>query len=199
MWRRADPDPADVANAAGATSAAAAFDLAAVIADQHAFPAWYDVAAPRVYAYALGRTGSVTIAEEITQETFIEVVRNPRTFDGRSDPLPWLIGVARHRLGRHFRSARRDDARADELVREIRVVEGGGGALTAVEDRDDLTRGLAALSPDQRAALMLRFVDGLSVREVAQTIGRTEDATESLIRRARQTFESAFPGGRRAS
>ena len=179
--------------------AGSTFDLAAVIADDQAFRSWYDGVAPRVYAYAYARTGSIATAEEITQETFIEVVHRPASFDGRSDPLPWLIGIARHRLGRHFRSARRDEERAAELVKQIHVVETGSAEPSAVDDRHELEMGLAALGQDQRSALMLRFVDGLSVREVAETIGRSEDATESLIRRARQAFEDAVRGGRRAS
>jgi RNA polymerase sigma-70 factor (ECF subfamily) len=175
------------------------FDLAAVINDDRRFRDWYDTAAPRIYAYAYGRTGSVAVAEEITQETFLEIVRNPRTFDGRSDPVPWLIGVARHRLGRYFRRVRLDEARAADLVREIQVVDRGSFGPNPVDDRDEVAAAMGALAQDQRAALMLRFVDGLTVREVAQTIGRSEDATESLIRRARQSFEAAVQGGRRAS
>jgi RNA polymerase sigma-70 factor (ECF subfamily) len=190
MWRR---------ERTVASPPSEAFDLAAVIDDERTFRAWYDVAAPRVYAYTYGRTGSTSVAEEITQETFLEVVRNPRTFDGRSDPVPWLIGVARHRLARYFRSVRLDERRASDLIREIHLVTDGRPAEHAIEDRDEVAAAMGALTQDQRAALMLRFVDGLSVREVARTIGRTEDATESLIRRARQSFEAAVRGGRRAS
>ena len=58
---------------------------------------------------------------------------------------------------------------------------------------------MAALPSDQRAALMLRFLDDLPVKEVAAVIGRSEDATESLIRRARRAFEDAYRGVDRAS
>jgi RNA polymerase sigma-70 factor (ECF subfamily) len=174
------------------------FDLAATIADDVAFRTWYDAVAPRVYAYVYARTGSVAVAEDVTQETFIEVVRRPASFDGRSDPVPWLIGVARHRLSRHFRALRRQDERTAELVREIHVVE-PIAATARLDDREDLAAGLRALTTDQRAALVLRFVDGLSVRQVAATIGRTEDATESLIRRAREAFERVVRGDERAS
>jgi RNA polymerase sigma-70 factor (ECF subfamily) len=171
-----------------------AFDLAAVIDDDIAFRHWYDMTAPRVYAYLYSRTGSASTAEELTQETFIEVVRKPRTFDGRSDALPWVIGVARHRLSRHFRRAKLDSGRSDNLVREIEVAGDDTRPWRTVEQRDDVMGALGALASDQRAALMLRFVDGLSVKGVATTLGRSEDATESLIRRARQAFETAYRG-----
>jgi RNA polymerase sigma-70 factor (ECF subfamily) len=185
MWRRGG-------GASGERQTA--FDLAAVIADDIAFRHWYDMTAPRVYAYLYSRTGSVSVAEELTQETFIEVVRSPRTFDGRSDALPWVIGVARHRLSRYFRRAKLDEGRSTELVREVEIAGEDTRPWRTMEQRDDLEAALAALPKDQRAALMLRFVDGLSVRSVASTLGRSEDATESLLRRARQGFEAAYRG-----
>src|SRR3954447_22893489 len=87
------------------------FDLAAVINDDLTFRSWYDMTVPRVYAYLYSRTGSVSVAEELTQEVFVEVVRSPRTFDRRSDVLPWVIGIARHRLSRHFRTNKLIDRR----------------------------------------------------------------------------------------
>jgi len=188
MWRRARS--ASAADRQG-------FDLAAVIDDEAAFRAWYDAAAPRVYAYLMSRTGNVALAEELTQETFIEVIRNPRTFDGRSDPIPWLIGVARHRLARAFQRHRLDQSRSTPIVPELDIA--ARDTTRGVDERDDLGRAMAVLPSDQRTALMLRFLDDLPVKEVAAVIGRSEDATESLIRRARRAFEDAYRGVDRAS
>jgi RNA polymerase sigma-70 factor (ECF subfamily) len=187
MWRRAR----------SASSDPGGFDLAAVIDDDVAFRAWYDASAPRVYAYLMSRTGNVALAEELTQETFIEVIRNPRTFDGRSDPIPWLIGVARHRLARAFQRHRLDAERTVQVVQELELFD--RDSARGVDDRDDLGRAMAALPADQRSALMLRFVDDLPVRQVAAVLGRSEDATESLIRRARRAFEDAYRGVDRGS
>ncbi|MEO8570615.1 MAG: RNA polymerase sigma factor [Chloroflexota bacterium] len=172
--------------------AAPAIDLAAIIEDDDAFRRWYNMAAPRIYAYLFSRTGSAELAEELTQETFIEVVRNPRSFDGRSDPIPWVIGIARHRLTRQFRRHKVEVDRSRKLVREIEVSRDDGAPWRRFEERDRLASSMDALQAEQRTALMLRFVDGLSVKDVAKTIGRSEDATESLIRRARQAFERAY-------
>jgi RNA polymerase sigma-70 factor, ECF subfamily len=189
MWRR---------GGSASREGEIAFDLVAVIDDDQAFDRWYQMTAPRVYAYLYSRTGSVSVAEELTQETFIEVVRNPKGFDGRSDPVPWVIGVARHRLSRHFRRTKRDDGRATSLVREIELTADDRDTRR-IEEREQVAMAMNALVPDQRAALMLRFVDDLSVRQVAKVIGRSEDATESLLRRARQTFEEAYRGVERAT
>src|SRR6185503_3623943 len=72
------------------------------------FRGWYDRSLPRVYAYLASRCGGPgPLAEELTQQTFVEAVRSARTFDGRSDPMTWLIAIGRHRLADHFRALER--------------------------------------------------------------------------------------------
>jgi len=137
----------------------------------------------------------MTTAEDLTQETFIEVIRHPDTFDGRDDPVPWLIGIARHRLLAMLRRQRQDTARATATIAEIQLSGGDDPAWRGAELRGDILGALDRIPTDQRAALLLRFIDGLSIKEVANAIGRTEDATESLIRRARVTFERAYGRG----
>jgi RNA polymerase sigma-70 factor (ECF subfamily) len=170
------------------------FDLAAVINDDNAFRTWYEMTVPRVYAYLYSRTGSVHVAEDLTQATFIEVVRDPGRFDGRLDALPWVIGIARHQLLRHLRRNRLDARREATLIREIEVEGADDVSWRQLEQGEAVSSAMNALAADQRAALMLRFVDGLSIKEVANAIGRSEDATESLVRRARQAFEKAYRG-----
>jgi RNA polymerase sigma-70 factor (ECF subfamily) len=172
-----------------------AFDLAALVADEASFRAWYEAVAPRVYAYLYSRCGNVAVAEELTQETFVEVVRNPRTYDGRVDAVPWLIGVARHRLARHLQSR---SAEREPEVREIRPNVGDEGSLHAREERDLIRIALSRLPSVQRAVLVFRFLDDLPVREIARAVGRSEDATESLLRRARVAFEAAYNEARDA-
>jgi RNA polymerase sigma-70 factor (ECF subfamily) len=166
------------------------FDLRAVVRDDVLFRRFYEETAPRVYAYLYSRTGSVTIAEDLTQEAFVEIVRNPSSFDGRSDPVPWTIGVARHRLLRHVRNERRDADRAREISAETTGTS--MDSATSVAVRDSVEDALGRLTLEQRTALLLRFADDLSVRDVARAIGRSENATESLLRRARASFETAY-------
>jgi RNA polymerase sigma-70 factor (ECF subfamily) len=183
LWRRGRPK-----------DAGEGFSLSAVIDDDIAFRRWYDETAPRVYAYLLSRTGSHADAEELTQETFIEVVNHPGSFDGRDEIVPWLIGIARHRLAKHFARTKLRDERAQQAVREIRVAGHDDRPLRGVEDRDQVEMALATLQPLQRAALMYRFAEDLPIKDVAAALNRSEHATESLLRRARASFEAAFRG-----
>ena len=184
---------ADVSLTASAVDRKA--ELASVFADPAAFRRWYDDAVIRVYGYLHGRCGGdADLAEELTQQTFIQAVRHWQTFDGRADSVTWLCSIARNKLIDHFRQIDRQQRRHLRLVvREIPMA--GGAAHESVDDREAVLAALRDLPALHRAALVLRYVDDLSMREVAKTLGRSEAATESLIRRARERFRATYPGG----
>ena len=166
--------------------------FAALVADPPRFRAWYDDALPRVYRYVLTRCGDEALAEEVTQEAFIEAVRARRRFEGRSDPVTWICTIGRHRLIDHVRHDRRSVSRQLRLVDTHADVDSRRWAQS--DEREDVGRALGALLPDQRLALMLRYLDQLPVREIARSLHRTESATESLLSRARGAFRRAYEG-----
>ncbi len=167
-------------------------DLRAVTSDAAEFRTWYDAAMPRVYAYLYSRTGGdVELAEELTQQTFVAAIRRPDGYEGRADVVTWLIGIARHKLVDYVRATQRD-RRHQRVVRQLPGEDPGDAPWTAATMRHDIARALDTLPADQRIALVLHLVDGLPVRAVAQEMDRSEDATESLIRRARASFRRAY-------
>src|SRR5687767_5970482 len=87
-------------------------DVVAVFADEAAFRTWYDRSLPTVYRYLFHRCGrNPEVAEELTQQAFVEAVRGRRRFRGDADATTWVIGIARHRLVDHFRRSERDSRR----------------------------------------------------------------------------------------
>jgi RNA polymerase sigma-70 factor (ECF subfamily) len=78
-------------------------EFRAVFADESAFRGWYVSTLPYVYGFVLDRCGRCELAEELTQETFVEVVCGRASFAGGSDPLTWVCAIARHKLADHFR------------------------------------------------------------------------------------------------
>ncbi len=150
------------------------------------FRTFYRAALPRVYGYLLRRCGSVSVAEDLTQETFLAAVVALRTERQIDDPLPWIVGIARHKLVDHYRRSR--GTRPFEAV----VAE---EPVSAPDDSDGRAiSALAAVPEDQRIALILRHVDGLSVPEVAAALGRSIEAVESLLARGRVGFRRAYSG-----
>ena len=165
-------------------------NLTAVVADQAAFRVWYELALPRVYRYLLARCGSdPDLAEELTQQTFVEAVRRRASYDGRSDAVTWLRGIGRHKLVDHYRRTGRDNRRQLRLVSESPAQS---DSWSQHELRSGVQSALARLPGEQRIVMTLRYLDQMPVREIASTIGRSEKATESLLSRAREAFRSAY-------
>jgi RNA polymerase sigma-70 factor, ECF subfamily len=167
-------------------------DIAAVFADEEAFRTWYERSLPRVYAYLFHRCGrNPELAEDLTQQAFVEAVRGRPRFRGRSDANTWVIGIARHKLVDHFRRLERDARREAELAaRELSRPVPAASSPSA--EGDGIDDALAVLPALQRAVLVLHYMDQLSVREVAKSIGKSEAATASLLARGRDAFRKAY-------
>jgi RNA polymerase sigma-70 factor, ECF subfamily len=160
--------------------------------DRAAFLAFYQEAVPEVYGYFVHRCGDSATAEDLTSETFLAAARNLE--DGRPVPLeiPWVIGVARHKLADHWRRRARDDRLRDALEQDHDPEDDPWDVRL---DQLRATDVLAALGPHHRLALTLRYVDGLPVAEVSELLGRTPNATEALLVRARAAFRRVYLEG----
>ncbi len=167
-------------------------EFTAIVDDEASFREWYDATLPRVYRYLVARCdGDVALAEEITQETFIEGIRHADRFDGRADVVTWLCAIGRNRLVDRFRRQGRDGRRQERLIAGTELTA-TDSPLHRLELRDAVERALGKLPADQRLALLFQHLDGLSVREVASVMGRSKEATESLLARAREGFRRAY-------
>jgi len=151
----------------------------------------YDDALPHVYGYLLARCGNAGLAEDLTAESFLAAVQAARK-PGAPDPsIPWLIGVARHKLADHWRRAEREQRGLRVLDGEMAPVE---DPWETVIDRIQAREVLSRLGAHHRAALTLRYLDGLPVPEVARHLDRTRLATEALLARARAAFRRIYEG-----
>jgi RNA polymerase sigma-70 factor (ECF subfamily) len=149
----------------------------------------YDDALPHVYGYLLARCGDVGLAEDLTAESFLAAVHAVRK-PGAPDPsIPWLIGVARHKLADHWRRVEREQRGLRLLDREPSRVD---DPWDAVVDRIRAREVLDRLGAHHRAALTLRYLDGLPVPEVARYLDRSLHATEALLVRARAAFRRIY-------
>ena len=170
-----------------------ATEFAAVFRDEQSFRRWYDAVAPRVYAYLYGRCGADTdVAQDLTQQTFTQAVRHRDAYLGHSDSVTWLIAIARSQLADHFRQLEREGRRHLRLIREIAPEEIDADAWRANDDRTQIRAAMRSLTPEQRVALVLRYLDGLPVKDVAQVMGRSEKSAEAIITRARRAFRAGY-------
>ena len=153
--------------------------------------ALYDAALPEVYGYLLRRCDGPTVAEDLTAETFLAAVAAVQKGTVPTMTTAWLVGVARHKLVDHWRKRARDErnlqAVADEPTEQDDPWDAHLDAAVAHEV-------LGRLGAHHRAALTLRYLDGLPVADVAEHLGRTLHATEALLVRARLAFRRAYEG-----
>ena len=157
--------------------------------------ALYDRALPQVYSYLAARVNDSATAEDLTGETFLAAVRAVQDNKVSDLTIAWLVTVARNKLVDHWRRLAREE-RTLKLTSDpdADVVEDD------IDERFDRMRTrevLAELGPHHRAALTLRYLDGLSVPECAECLDRTVHATEALLVRARLAFRARYNDGAR--
>ena len=150
----------------------------------------YDRSLPDVFGYLVRRCPSEVLAEDLTAETFLAAVDAVRKGRGGALSTGWLITVARNKLVDHWRRLEREERGRRLMVAPEPVPE----VDEWVEDLDT-GRALAVLEhmgAHHRAALTLRYLDGLSVPQIADQLDRTVHATEALLVRARVAFRRAY-------
>ena len=121
--------------------------------------------AQAVYRLAYARTGSREDAEDVTQETFLRLVRTAPEFADEDHCRAWLLRVAMNCAGDLFRSAWRRHTRPLEEAEQVPAPE-EGGVLEAV----------LALPERYRAPVHLFYYEGLSTAEIAAVLGKSEGA-----------------------
>lgn len=151
----------------------------------------YRRALPQVYGYLLPRCGSTVVAEDLTAETFMAAVAAVRQGRVRVPEVTvaWLVGVARHKLADHWRRAAREQR---SLAAVAVLAEEAGDPWEEHLDAQAAHAALARLPGPQRAALTLRYLDGLPVGEVATCLDRSVHATETLLVRARAALRRIY-------
>jgi RNA polymerase sigma-70 factor (ECF subfamily) len=103
--------------------------------------------------------------------------------------VAWLVGVARHKLVDHWRRQAREERRLAAVAPQP---QSSDDPWDAVLDEARAREVLERLGAHHRVALTLRYVDDLSVRDVAAHLDRTVHATEALLVRARAAFRQVY-------
>ncbi|GAA5142896.1 sigma-70 family RNA polymerase sigma factor [Nocardioides marinquilinus] len=162
---------------------------AARLGDQEAFGAIVERHGPWMYRYATRLVhGSHADAAEVTQEAFVSAWRGLDRFEGRSSLRTWLFRLVHRRavdLARHKRATPVDDALLAHLVRPS--TENPLQSLLDGELLDALQHALDELPWNQRAAWLLREVEGLSYAEIAEALSMPVGAVRGHLHRGRRT------------
>jgi RNA polymerase sigma-70 factor (ECF subfamily) len=148
------------------------------VVDEESLVECYDESVATVYRYASRLTGNDRArTDDLVQEVYLQLVRAARDGTVRSVGMGWLITSVRHRFLDRIRAERREERRL-QLVEQLPDAE-----------RLDVP-GLASLPDRERVALVLRYLDDLPVATVADELGMSLHATESLLARARRRMRT---------
>ncbi|MGH9313598.1 MAG: RNA polymerase sigma factor [Vicinamibacterales bacterium] len=190
--RAAPPQPESLASEERAL-------LAAVLQkDRKATAEFVTRYADPVYGYVSRRLAPrADLVEDLVQEVFLAALQKLDTFAGHSSILAWLMGIARHKVEDFYRARLREP----ESLAESAEGAAGPAALPDFEDLIDAARAqertrrvLKRLPEPYGLALLWRYWEKRTIREMAAQTGKTEKAMERLLARARAHFRRLWDG-----
>lgn len=144
---------------------------------------FYREHAGAVFAFLYSLSRDRSLAEDLTQDTFVKATRAMAGFRG-GNPRGWLFAIARSVFIDHIRKRRPDPT---DIVEPIAAPSGPN-----VEERDVIDAVLARLPDRQRMALLLVDHAGLTYTEMADVVGTNPEAAKQLLWRARTSFRTIY-------
>ena len=172
-----------------------------------AWRAFYASELPAIWRYAYALVGDRSVAEDILSETMLAMLRNLDKFDPDNCRIhAWLRGVAANKAVDHFRQVSRqrkilDSVRLNSAIHP-NVSASASDLSKPIEiekTRQRVLWVLDSLSETQRLSLEWKYMDRLSVREIANRLGKSEKTAEALLFRARRAFRRLYQSHERPS
>ena len=142
-----------------------------------------------VYGFIYARVGgNEQAAEDLIQATYLEAVRSAATFRGEAALSTWLCTIARRQLAGYFNRENRQRS----IERKLRLVDDPQRDASNVPDGsmadDSVIEALGRVPDLQRQVLVMKYLDGLHVREIAMELGRSNIQIQSLLQRGRSSL-----------
>ncbi|GGN79394.1 hypothetical protein GCM10010112_54080 [Actinoplanes lobatus] len=169
--------------------------------EAEAFGLIYDRYVDTVFRFVYFRVGNRQLAEDLTSDTFLRALKRIGSFTWQGRDLgAWLVTIARNLVADHFKSGRyRLEVTTGDVLDADREDRGPEGSPeSAVVDHITnvaLLTAVKQLNPEQQECIVLRFLQGFSVAETAQTMGKNEGAIKALQYRAVRALNRLLPDG----
>jgi RNA polymerase sigma-70 factor (ECF subfamily) len=155
--------------------------VAAARQDPAAFGRLYDCYVQPIYRYAYSRLGSRHEAEDITSQTFIVAYESLPRYRERGHFAAWLFRIARSKIMDHYRRGRREVSlqAAEGLFEHPDTL----GSLIQEEELSKLRSAILNTTEEEQDLIRLRYVADLSFAEMAELLGKREDAVKKSLYR----------------
>jgi RNA polymerase sigma-70 factor, ECF subfamily len=169
--------------------------------DTQAFGAIYDRYVETVFRFIYFRVGNRPLAEDLTSDTFLRALKRINSFSWQGrDLAAWLVTIARNGVADHFKSGRyRLELLTGDVLDADREDRGPEGSPeTAVVDHLTnvaLLTAVKQLNPEQQECIVLRYLQGYSVAEAADAMGKSTGAVKAISYRAVRALARALPEG----
>ena len=159
--------------------------------DMVAFEKIYRAASGFVYSVALRITHNCADAEEVAQDVFLKIYHNLKNFQFRSAFKTWVYRITVNTaINRYRKSAREEKGRVDYDAVAGSFAGASSAAEAALESDNEVMLSvlLKRLSPEHKACLILREIEGLTYQQLARTLRIPVNTVRSRLRRARQAL-----------
>ena len=166
---------------------------------ERAFEEFFDGYFPGLFRFVLARTGDEDAAEEIVQATMTTAIRKIATFRGEAALFTWLCTICRHEIAAFLERTRgktvalvEDDPAIAAALASVSADDGQEAAVARGETARLVHVVLDTLPPRYASALEWKYIEGISVLEIAERLQLSAKAAESLLTRARDAFRDGF-------
>jgi RNA polymerase sigma-70 factor (ECF subfamily) len=180
------PDPAHPADDADLVHLLVAYQAGELAA----FERLYAALAGELHRYFLAHDAVSAAAQDLVQDTFLEIHRSRHTYLPPLPVRPWVFGIARHVLGRHRKAAWRRSRHEDRDARPAE--EAAAPAARSVLETRDVAAALARLPAGRREAWVLHHIHGLSFQQIAERFRIGAGAAKLRSSRAMRALRAAL-------
>ena len=163
--------------------------------DRQAIFTFYRRFAPKLSRFIAGKVANAADAEEILQDTLYAFLEAIRDFQGKSNIQTFLFSICQHKIVDYYRKKKLKHAvfsQMPQLEAIISPLIGPEEQLDATLVKEKIHVVLGRLLPRYRQILLLKYLDGLSVEEIAKHLAMTFKSVESQLFRARKAFVEYF-------
>lgn len=145
-----------------------------------------------VYSFVFTRTiYDAQITEEIVQETFTAAWLAYDRFRSGSTYRTWLCAIAKNKLCEHYRKKISDEKNLLNYVENFTELSSDfelEGVLLSSETRMQVKEALGRINPVYRYSLIMKYIDGYSIKQIAKHFERTVKAADGILQRAKNSF-----------
>lgn len=169
--------------------------------NEEAFAMLYRANVQTIFRYVYHRVGDVQTAEDLTGDVFVRAVRSLDAYTDQGRPfVAWLYRIANARVVDHYRRQGRRPDVSDIDAQPIPVEHDMDAGMLRSQASAALKAAMQQLTPEQQHVILLRFVEGRRIEQVAELVGKTPNAVKAMQHRAlralaKRLIEAGFEPG----